>query len=66
MAIYHNDPEYAQLLLHNGANPHEKALYPERTNEGPITALDMERTGWLEKMVNELKPQPKKKRNYNY
>jgi ankyrin repeat protein len=66
IAIYHNDKDYAHLFLAYGSNPHQKALYPGRTHEGPISALDMEQTGWLKKMIDDLTPQPQKKRTYNY
>lgn len=66
IAVYHNDQDYAHLLLTYDANPHQKALYPERTHEGCINAFEMESTGWLKKMIDELNPQPQKKRNYNY
>ncbi len=66
LAIYHDDQQYAQLFINHNADPAATALYPGRTHEGDITALDMERTGWLKKMVDERKPQTRKKRIYNY
>jgi ankyrin repeat protein len=64
LAIYHEDKKYAQLFINHGADPEQRAPYPGK--EGHITALEMERTGWLKKMVDERKPQTSKKRNYNY
>ncbi|HEX4069454.1 MAG TPA: hypothetical protein VHX42_05130 [Candidatus Babeliales bacterium] len=54
LAIYHNDLDYAHLFLTYGANLNEKALFPGRTQEGPLNILEMEPTGWLREIVAEL------------
>lgn len=64
LAVYHNDQKYAQLCINHGADHEQRAPYPGA--KGHVTVLEMEQTGWLQKMVDERKPQTKKKRNYNY
>ncbi len=64
LAIYHEDKKYAQLFINHNANLEVTAPYPGK--KGYVTALEMEQTGWLQKMVDERKPQTRKKRNYNY
>jgi len=51
VTVYNKDQKYARLLLEHNANPEKTALWVNLTTK---TAFEMERTGWLKTMYDEI------------